>query len=215
MIMQPKVNDNIKITLTDTQKKEAYEEIKRACTRKYLTLGQNSDLKKIKDVFKKYFDPENPLLDINDPLEKGSDFNPLITVVWLGLAEETSELLKLNANPGFFLPNSAINAILIAATNGRTLICHKLLKKSPSIAKLKNAKGQTPLMVAAEGGHLDIVKLLLEGYKVNVTEKDNDNRTALDYANKNKHHQVEAFLRYFELEKSLHNKKEEKKINKI
>ena len=53
---------------------------------------------------------------------------------------------------------------------------------SPDIVNKKNRLGWTPLMVAVHGGHLDIVRILLEhpGIKLNITR--NPGETALHYA---------------------------------
>ncbi|KAI1847677.1 hypothetical protein JX265_013937 [Neoarthrinium moseri] len=54
--------------------------------------------------------------------------------------------------------------------------------------------GQTPLSWAAECGHAEVVKLLLETKKVEVNSKDNDGRTPLSWAAKYGHAQVVKLL---------------------
>ena len=47
--------------------------------------------------------------------------------------------------------------------------------------KFKNDKGQTPLMAAANKGHLDVVRALVQ-HNAPLDVKDNDGDTALTFA---------------------------------
>jgi ankyrin repeat protein len=70
----------------------------------------------------------------------------------------------------------------------------KLLLRAKAEVDQTSINGVTPLMVAAEKGHLACIDLLLAG-GANVHHKSNDGRTALDYATDFKHTAVEAVLR--------------------
>ncbi len=60
----------------------------------------------------------------------------------------------------------------------------------------QNDRGQTALMMAAESGNIDLVKLLLSA-KANVTERDKFGYNAPDYARKNGHENIVAYLKEF------------------
>ena len=211
--MSSKVNKNIfKSSLSTQEKKEAYEEIKKACTRKFITLSKTPDLKRIRQIFSKYFNPSQPLLDINATIED-STFTPLMTTSFLGFNEETEELLKLGAKLESFT-ETQITALHYAATNNRKNVLHSLLMKFPEYVNSKTNKGQTPLMCSAEAGNFDMVKDLIEKYKANPRHKDNEDKMAADYAAKNKKHTIESYLRYISLNEVL-DKSGDKKITKL
>jgi ankyrin repeat protein len=216
--MSTKVNNNIKVRLNSQEKKEAYNEIKKACTRHFSSPdNRKGDLKRMREIFNKYFDKENPLLDINEPIsvDGGSGgFTPLMTTTWLGYQEETTELLKLGADPQV-APDKNAFPLHIAAANNRVLIVHTLLNNKNSIINLKNTKGQTPLICAAEAGNLEVVKDLITIFNADVTIMDNDKRTAIEHAKDAKKFTVETYLRYFSMEEKLDHKKEDKRVNKI
>lgn len=222
MNMLEKVNKKQKISLTPSEKAEAYNEIKKACSKNYLTEKKTIDNKKIKEVFAKYFGKENgsSMLDIDASIDNSS-FNPLITTAWHGNEEEAKELLKLGANPRCSLVKG-VTPIHIAATNGKFFIIKLLLdheKKNTndfSLVNISNEYGQTPLMLAAEAGHSDIIKYLVTIAKADPTIKDKNNKTALDYAEMNRKLNVSALLRYHSLNNEMsnnnHNNKKPSKI---
>ena len=86
--------------------------------------------------------------------------------------------------------NSAnLQALLFTyAGNGSTDLIHKLFTDERSKGKIdvdaKSAKGQTALLRAFLGCHLELVHALLYKYRVNFTIKDNKGRTIKDWANK-------------------------------
>jgi len=79
-------------------------------------------------------------------------------------------------------------------------------------ANIKNAKGQTPLMIAVKNGRIDVINALAEA-NVNVWTKDNEGKTAYDYIQKgtnrkSKIHQkrMYASLRRLELAQTVKSK---------
>ena len=62
--------------------------------------------------------------------------------------------------------------------------------------KLSNSFGWTPLMTAAMGGHLEVVKLLLQS-GADVTTKSYAGNTAIVFAERNGHTDVVALLFHF------------------
>jgi ankyrin repeat protein len=199
--------------MTKQTKNEMFEEIKLACTRKYISSTKRPDIKRNKDVFMKYFNPKNPKLNINSGIDK-SGFTPLMTVVWLGHKEEAQELLKLGAKASF-APNGLSTPIHIAAQNERLPIMDAIVKNNKNIINIQNKDGQTPLMLAAETGNLELVKKMIETYNANPIIADNKNKTALDYAIKNKKHSIESYLKYYILNSQIQNDKKDHKVSKI
>lgn len=212
IIMEEKVNKK-NITLTEQELKEAYQEIQHACTGSFKTIAGNRDVKKIKEILKKYFNPENPILSIDAEIGNTS-FTPLMTSAWLNVEEALVELLKLGADPKYS-KNNTNSPIHIAVTNDRQLLVYHLLTVDPTLANFQNAQGQTPFMLAIEAGHLNLVKILLEKYNADGHIQDNKGQSAIDYAQKNKRQAIESYLMYFKLDKSLDNRREHAKSNKI
>jgi 7,8-dihydropterin-6-yl-methyl-4-(beta-D-ribofuranosyl)aminobenzene 5'-phosphate synthase len=71
--------------------------------------------------------------------------------------------------------------ILKAAQQGDIDTVKKLLNKNPDLLKTKDENGITPMHVAANGGHKEIIELLLsKGADANI--KDNNGRTPLFFA---------------------------------
>ena len=67
-----------------------------------------------------------------------------------------------------------IETFLNGAKEGKT----DLLKKKPQLADVKNNFGDTALILAADNGKLEAVKLLIQN-KANIDEKNNEGETAL------------------------------------
>lgn len=76
--------------------------------------------------------------------------------------------IKCNVN------GQEISSFILAAQEGYNE-CVKELLKYPSVnANEKNSTGWTALHAAAQGGHLETVKILIETGKIDVQPKDKD-----------------------------------------
>lgn len=81
-----------------------------------------------------------------------------------------------------------------AVLNNHVSVLSFLLEEGQDLIQaLKN--GQTLLHIASVKGHFDCVKFLLEKVKLNALIFDNQNRTALDYAESNNHNDIVAYIR--------------------
>ena len=68
-----------------------------------------------------------------------------------------------------------------------------LLSQSANV-NLKNGDGETPLLIAAQRGHEEVVKLLLERIEVNADSMDKDNQSPLSYAAAGGHEKIVKLL---------------------
>lgn len=59
---------------------------------------------------------------------------------------------------------------------------------------IQNARGQTPLHIAAQKGDISIVRLLLDSKTVNVNAQDSSGATPLHLASENGHIEVVKLL---------------------
>lgn len=113
-----------------------------------------------------------------------TDFNPytnnaLVIAAKNGNADECIRLLKLGA-----LPDSAIDgvpALTWACYKGHVKIVELLIKNQADV-NIVDRDIDTPLIAAAFGNKVEIVKLLLKAKKINVGFKNFANKTALDIA---------------------------------
>ncbi|XP_022246027.1 leucine-rich repeat serine/threonine-protein kinase 1-like [Limulus polyphemus] len=87
-------------------------------------------------------------------------------------------------------------ALHAAATNENETCARILLQAgaNPNIACGAKHHSKTPLHVAAENGHISIVKLLME-YQADLVAKDSGGLTAMDLAEKNENHEVMEVLK--------------------
>lgn len=216
MNMPIKVNNNLSL-LSPQEKKDAHEKIMKACTKKIVintSTGPNIDLKRVKSIFNEYYGGEYPLLDINEDI-LGQGYNPLMMVSYLGNNEELKILLKLGANPSIFCGNN-FPPLHLAVSMKRIQTAELLLiNHYKEIRNLQNQQGQTPLMLAAEAGSNEIVKMLVQQFNADVNILDNKGLSVVEYAKKNKYYAIEDFLRYFALEKNLEQKDSVRTVNKI
>lgn len=176
------------------------EQIKQACNRDFRNKDNKPDALIGIAVFKKYFNPQNPILDINKALPDQGKWNPLALTVFLQKTEEVKALLNLGADPKLKL-EKGITPLHMAATNGKASICIYLMEKGAHPDD-QNDDGKTPLMRACEGGHLDVIKVFLEK-NPNVMHKDRNNKTCLDYAMENTHYNVVRYIQYYYLQNNV------------
>jgi ankyrin repeat protein len=72
-------------------------------------------------------------------------------------------------------------ALILASSEGRTKVVRYLLEETETNVNVKDKKGGTALLYAVTNGHLDVVKLLVEG-RANPNSQDRYGDTALHYA---------------------------------
>jgi ankyrin repeat protein len=83
--------------------------------------------------------------------------------------------------------------LLWAAWNGQKAVVKVLLEKGADL-EAKDDTGQTPLSVASEKGHKDVVQLLLAAGQVDVDSKDKNGQTPLWMAARNGHEGIVQLL---------------------
>ena len=82
-----------------------------------------------------------------------------------------------------------------AAQNGHINVVEYLITKNASTENNKKGSfGVTPLMLASFNGHLDIVKILVEKGNANLTRRNTNDKTALDFARHKNHSDVVRYL---------------------
>jgi ankyrin repeat protein len=101
-----------------------------------------------------------------------------------GHLENTKQLIELGAD---------VHAIARATPDYLEKL-EKMIADGTVPGDEPHVDGVTALHVAAQGGHLDVVNLLIEGSKVSTTVKDDEGRTALTLAIKGNHAEVATAL---------------------
>ncbi len=179
---------------------KATKEILEACNRRVKNINGKEDPTEGIKVFHKYFNPENPIFDINKPLHGQKLWNALAFTTFFGRIEESRALMSLGANPNQSL-NDNLSVLHIAANEGKQSLCSSFLKNGANV-NAQTTKGCTPMMSACENGHLDTVKVMLQ-YKPNIMLLDAEKNTCLDYGLKNGHRNVIRFIEYFHLQHKI------------
>ncbi len=125
---------------------------------------------------------------INSTNENG--FSPLIIAVYSQQADAVKALLQLGANPN---ANSPEGTALVAASYKGNLNLLNLLLSNGAKPDECNEDGVSALMYAAQFNYKNIVIRLIE-YGANINLRSKAGYTALDYAKKNGHIELVAFL---------------------
>ena len=216
IIMSESLNVNVEFVLEERHIKE----ILQACARQIVNPNGQPDSKEGIKVFYKYFNQEKPLVDINKPIPGQKTWTPLAMATFLGKVDEALTLLKMGASPNVKL-DKKINLLHMAATEGNGTLCFHFLENmknsDPSFIDAQCEFGQTALMRACEGGHLDVVKVLMK-YKPNIMLKDNNDKTCFDYGIDNQHYNLIKFINHYHLQNTVPNKDNlpnKKKVVKI
>ncbi|XP_013406001.1 transient receptor potential cation channel subfamily A member 1 homolog isoform X2 [Lingula anatina] len=124
------------------------------------------------------------LLKSNADIEKRDkdNFTPLLLAACWGNPEVVKVLLRYNADPSAVDKNDK-TAIFWAAEDNH-VSCLQVLLGNPKVSKLideADRYGNTPLHIAAQLGHINCVKLLME-YNAMMDDKNEDEQTPLHLA---------------------------------
>jgi ankyrin repeat protein len=125
-------------------------------------------------------------------MNKGADVNiaeingwtPLMIAAEKGLLAITQALLSAPAIDINAIKPDGVTALIIAASNGKDDVVKALINKGANV-NLADNNGWTPLMFAAEKGHLTTIQALLSAPGINIDAKKSDGGTALYLAASN------------------------------
>jgi len=125
--------------------------------------------------------------------QDGRGWCPLMWATAEGHKEIVDLLLEYGADPNVinYLGRSAI---MYASNYGFYEIAKALLERGAIPNPSKEFTDHPPLSAAADKGHLEVVKLLVE-HGANVNHKGKDNKTALDISMEAGHGEVAKYLR--------------------
>ena len=141
-----------------------------------------------------------------------NNFTPLMYASLGGHLDTVKLILSKNADPDIIASNGS-TAITIAAQNGNLSIVKELVKISTQYKKSK--RKFNPLVEASAGGHVDIVKFLIEN-GMNPNIKTSDNMTPFWAAlHKNRLLVLKYLLHHGANYELISTKETEKKINPI
>ncbi|MDR0378729.1 MAG: ankyrin repeat domain-containing protein, partial [Candidatus Accumulibacter sp.] len=114
----------------------------------------------------------------------------LSIAAYLGHAGYVRRLVEAGAEVDFF----GWPPLVYAAYNGHTEIVDYLAERGAGVdARTEN--GSTALFFAARFGHFDTVRTLLEKHHADPSIVNDRGETAVDWARKGRHSEVEALLR--------------------
>ena len=127
-------------------------------------------------------------------------YTPLIYACWNGHFEIVKILLndnRMNANLG---NNDGKTAFYVACYRKTEIVNYMLKNENIDINKA-NTYGWTPLMIASIRGYIEIIKyILVSGREININAKNNDGKTAIDYAREKNKTEILKLLEEFEKE---------------
>ena len=115
------------------------------------------------------------------PIEMASKVNNATVVGWL---VDKGTIFKANVH----------QALLIAASKGFANVISVLLGRLPTLINKPDDFGNTPLMLAADSGKLEAVKLLVEMPNVDLDKRNNLGQSVFDLAMKLEDESVLIFL---------------------
>jgi uncharacterized protein len=178
---------------------EEVREILDACAGKVLKNGKENT-QESKKVLLKYFSPQNPKYDVNAPIPNQNGWTPLIFATFFGKNEEVNLLLNLGADPNKKIAKD-ISALHISSSEGYEEISNNHLQQGAEV-NAQTTTGRTPIMGACESGHIKVVKTIMP-YKPNITIKDINGRTCIDYAQEKNFVEIASLFEYQNLTRIL------------
>lgn len=161
-------------------------------------------------ILKKYYDKNNPILDINKPVAGLGSFTPLCMACWLGCTKVVEFLLNNKANPNLTIDGTTI-PLHLAVSNGHELVVFNLLKAGADV-NLTSSTGQTALMHASENGRIEIIKLLFhKSWNIlpDMHKRSVDGKSCLDHANISGNKDIVRLLEFMRLQSTVQNKSNE------
>lgn len=173
---------------------------------KLAVIGQ-PDINSALSTLKKYYDKNNPLVDINKPFPDLGSFTPLYMATWQGSTKVIEFLLRNRADPNFTMDNLTIPIHSAARHDNATNVFY-LLSAGAEVDK-ESQTGQTALMHACEMGHQEVVRFLLNntlGIHPDIMKKCNQQKTCMDYALEKGHYETIRLIEYTKLKKNLSHK---------
>lgn len=135
---------------------------------------------------------------INLTFKVGKDDTPLMLAAETGNQEICEILLKAGANP-LATAQDGWNAMHMAAKSGNNAIV-KLLAEFRSLIDSKNDVGNTPLMIAAETGNLEVCEVLVNA-GANIALKNLNKLSAINLASNAQKNDIVKFLLACEISK--------------
>lgn len=143
----------------------------------------------------------NSLDQLEDYLRGGGDPNAVYNgwrLLMIAACYENEQcvqrLIKAGADISATDENSWPSMLHAACYYGGMLRIAKILIDHGADVNARRKRGQTPLMMAAQNGHLEVVQLLVES-GASLTEDDDSGWTALDYAEQYERESVVDYLR--------------------
>ncbi|XP_065056039.1 ankyrin repeat and SAM domain-containing protein 3-like isoform X2 [Rhopilema esculentum] len=96
-----------------------------------------------------------------DRKNKNGGWTPLMYAAYVGRDTIVNLLLEAGADVKIGTPKTGTTALMLASACGNESIAYFLLQQGACVNK-RDRKGQTALFHAVEGGHINVVKLLLD-----------------------------------------------------
>jgi ankyrin repeat protein len=187
MNAQPLVNSCHTI-LNEEELNKAYDQIRKACTNQYKVAGtQQRDVEKALKILDKYFNKNNPILEINEALPE-IGWTAMQAVSWLGLTDEARFLINNNADM-LIASDKQSFPLHVAAAKAHEPVAFAILSNYPNLIDKINILKQSPFMLACESGNEKIVDLFLY-YNPDTSLIDLKGQNCLDYAKNGGHKKI-------------------------
>jgi ankyrin repeat protein len=203
--------------LNDSELKFSYESISKALTNQILDNGK-PDISESLNILKKFYNKDNPILDINKTLPMFGTWTPLAVASYSNNYRVLQFLIENGADVNLSYDNLSYPLHFAAAKGNETCIMY-LLKAGADVNK-KDAKGRTALLRACE--RVDMKKTTIElFFNKNICSQDIDinilveNQGCLDIAKEKGSPEIAKYLSYIILSKNLGPKGMHKKRIKI
>lgn len=147
------------------------------------------------------------------------DYYDDVCISYLGHQSNPKTLDLLQTLPGadYSFKSHHGRALLARLASSDSADCAMLtrLLQHPEVDVCKKDRhGKTPLIIAAQTGSIEVVKLLLADARSDPQARDNKNMSALDYARKRRNHAQDA-LQIAEATKSKSERKENSMVGRI